>query len=144
LRHQSGDIARELQAAFEGFHPEVRSVLKACPECHKWAILERDPLPNWSNGRIVLLGNACHPMTPYMGQGAVTSIEDAVVLSRCIATVETDDLECAFRRYEANRKPRTSRIQAVSSANTWLSSGDEDPSWLCIPLAEADRAALVS
>lgn len=44
-------------------------MLAACRDCHKWAILEREPLPRWSDGRVVLLGDACHPMTPYMAQG---------------------------------------------------------------------------
>lgn len=124
-----GDV-HELRAAYEGFHPEVRMVLEACPDCHKWAILEREPLPHWSDGRVALLGDACHPMTPYMAQGAATSIEDAAVLARCLADVDNDDIEGAFRRYEANRKPRTSRIQAISSANTWMSGGNDDTSWL--------------
>ena len=124
-----GDV-KEVRAAYEGFHPDVRAVLDACPDCHKWAILEREPLPRWSDGRVVLLGDACHPMTPYMAQGAATAIEDAAVLARCIDAVEGDDLEGAFRRYEANRKPRTSRIQAISSANTWMQGGDQDTGWL--------------
>ncbi|MBV9829947.1 MAG: FAD-dependent monooxygenase [Alphaproteobacteria bacterium] len=124
-----GDV-RELRAAYAGFHPEVRMVLDACPDCHKWAILERDPLPSWSQGRIVLIGDACHPMTPYMAQGAAQAIEDAAVLARCLNGVSIDGIEAAFKRFEAHRKPRTSRIQAISSANTWMSGGDDDPSWL--------------
>jgi 2-polyprenyl-6-methoxyphenol hydroxylase-like FAD-dependent oxidoreductase len=123
-----GDVT-ELRAAFEGFHPEVRAALEACPECHKWAILERDPLPSWSEGRVVLLGDACHPMTPYMAQGAATSMEDAAVLARCLEAC--DDFESAFELYEAHRKPRTSRIQAISSANTWMRTpSHSDPDWL--------------
>ena len=87
----------------------------ACPDCHKWAILEREPLPRWSDGRVVLLGDAAHPMTPYMAQGAATSIEDAAVLARCLEAVDGDDIEGAFKRYEAHRKPRTSVVQAISS-----------------------------
>jgi salicylate hydroxylase/6-hydroxynicotinate 3-monooxygenase len=124
-----GDVA-ELRAAYRGFHPDVRAVLDACPDCHKWAILERDPLPRWSDGRIVLLGDACHPMTPYMAQGAATSIEDAAILARCLEAVEGEDIERALERYEAHRKPRTSRIQAISSANTWLQKSGDDPDWL--------------
>ena len=141
-----GDV-KELRAAYDGFHDEVRSVLHACPDCHKWAILEREPLPTWSNGRVVLLGDSCHPMTPYMAQGAATSIEDAAVLARCFTAAEGDDIERAFRMYEATRKPRTSRIQAISSANTWMSGGSEDTSWLYgydamnVPLVEPTRAA---
>lgn len=124
-----GDVT-ELRAAYEGFHEDVRAVLDACPDCHKWAILEREPLPTWSDGRVVLLGDACHAMTPYMAQGAATAIEDAAVLARCIEAFEGDDLEAAFELYEAVRKPRTSKIQAISSANTWMKGGDDDTSWL--------------
>jgi salicylate hydroxylase/6-hydroxynicotinate 3-monooxygenase len=125
----TGDV-RELQAAYEGFHADVRAVVGACPGCHKWAILEREPLPRWSDGRVVLLGDSCHPMTPYMAQGAATAMEDAAVLTRCLADVNGEDFEGAFRRYEAHRKPRTARIQAISSANTWMKGGNEDTSWL--------------
>lgn len=111
-----GDLD-ELHAAFDGFHPAVQAVLDACPSVQKWAIFERDPLPTWQNGRVVLLGDACHPMTPYMQQGAATAMEDAVVLARCIR--EHDDVEAAFRRYESCRRPRTNIIQAESSKNAW-------------------------
>jgi 2-polyprenyl-6-methoxyphenol hydroxylase-like FAD-dependent oxidoreductase len=123
-----GDV-KELRAAYEGFHHDVRAVLEACPDCHKWAILEREPLPRWSDGRVVLLGDAAHPMTPYMAQGAATAMEDAAVLARCFAAM-APDVEGACRLYEEHRKPRTSRIQAISSANTWMKGGDEDTSWL--------------
>ena len=124
----TGDV-NELRDAYEGFHADVRAVLEACPDCHKWAILEREPLARWSAGRVVLLGDACHPMTPYMAQGGATAVEDAAVLARCLSDVE-GDIVGAFRRYEAHRKPRTSRIQAISSANTWMKGGNEDTSWL--------------
>jgi 2-polyprenyl-6-methoxyphenol hydroxylase-like FAD-dependent oxidoreductase len=124
-----GDV-RELCEEYKGFHPDVTAVLEACPDCHKWAILEREPLPRWSDGRVVLLGDACHPMTPYMAQGAATAIEDAAILARCLEDVQGEDIEAAFRRYEAHRKPRTSRIQSISSANTWMKGGDNDPTWL--------------
>ena len=125
----TGDV-NELRAAYDGFHPDVRAVVEGCPSCHKWAILEREPLPSWSRGRVVLLGDACHPMTPYMAQGAATAMEDAAVLTRCLADVEGDDHGAAFTRYEGHRKPRTARIQAISSANTWMKGGSDDTSWL--------------
>jgi 2-polyprenyl-6-methoxyphenol hydroxylase-like FAD-dependent oxidoreductase len=132
-----GDV-RELRVAYKEFHEDVRAVLDACPDCHKWAILEREPLPTWSKGRVVLLGDSCHPMTPYMAQGAATSIEDAAILARCLEDAGNDraeragggDVEAALKRYEAHRKPRTSRIQAISSANTWMQKGEQDTSWL--------------
>src|SRR4029078_10803502 len=124
-----GDV-KELRAAYEGFHQDVRNVLNACPDCHKWAILEREPLRRWSDGRVLLLGDSAHPMTPYMAQGAATSIEDAAILARCLDAVNGEDIEGAFKRYEAHRKPRTSGVQAISSANTWMREGDGDTSWL--------------
>ena len=122
-----GDV-KELRAAYEGFHHDVRAVLEACPDCHKWAILEREPLERWSDGPVVLIGDAAHPMTPYMAQGGATAMEDAAVLARCLK--KEDDVETAFRLFEEHRKPRTSRIQAISSANTWMKGGDEDTTWL--------------
>jgi salicylate hydroxylase/6-hydroxynicotinate 3-monooxygenase len=134
-----GDI-RELRTAYDGFHGDVRAVLAACPDCHKWAILERAPLPTWSDGRVVLMGDACHPMTPYMAQGGAQAIEDAVVLARCLRQFE--EFETAFQRFEAHRKPRTSRVQSISSANTWLRQKEPDTSWLYAYDAwEADLAA---
>ena len=107
-----GDV-EELRRAYEGFHPEVRAVLEACPDCHKWAILEREPLARWSQGRVVLLGDACHPMTPYMAQGAATSIEDAAVLARCLA----DD---GWR----GRRGRISTLRGASQATHLAHPGD--------------------
>jgi salicylate hydroxylase/6-hydroxynicotinate 3-monooxygenase len=124
-----GEMEEVIQA-LAGFHEDVQRVLAACPQVHKWALFERDPLPRWCEGPVALLGDACHPMTPYMAQGAATAMEDAAVLTRCLEEVGGEDATGAFRRYEAHRKPRTSRIQAISSANTWMKGGNEDTSWL--------------
>jgi salicylate hydroxylase/6-hydroxynicotinate 3-monooxygenase len=123
-----GDLAT-LRAAYEHFHPQVCAILAACPDVHKWALVERDPLPCWIEGNVALLGDACHPMTPYMAQGASASIEDAAVLSRCLSGVDRDGLHQALRRYEATRKPRTSRIQQTSAENTWLRQ-PHDAEWV--------------
>lgn len=118
-----------LRSAFQAFHPEVRAVLDACPDVYKWALLERDPLPTWRQGRVVLLGDACHPMTPYMAQGAASALEDAVVLSRCLERVRDDGIDRALMSYEATRKPRASEIQGTSSQNTWMRQST-DPGWV--------------
>ena len=123
-----GDL-EELRAAYAGFHSEVQALLRAASEVHKWGIFERDPLPCWREGRVVLVGDACHPMTPYMAQGAASALEDAAVLARCIAEADEDGLEQAFALYEATRKPRASAIQTGSSKNNWL-RGDTDPAWV--------------
>ncbi len=123
-----GDV-HELRAAFADFHPQVRHVLESCPSVHKWALIDRDPQPRWSDGNVTLLGDACHPMTPYMAQGAAMAIEDAAVLSRCLKGVDRDGVSDAFRRFEATRKPPTSRVQLNSRANTWLKTRT-DPDWV--------------
>jgi salicylate hydroxylase/6-hydroxynicotinate 3-monooxygenase len=123
-----GDL-EELRKAYSGFHAEVCAVLDACPDVYKWALLERDPLPRWSEGRVVLLGDACHPMTPYMAQGAAAALEDAAVLARCFERAAREGLEQVLSLYEATRKPRASAIQAKSSTNTWMRT-DADPGWV--------------
>jgi len=123
-----GDVG-ELRKAFDGFHPQVRQVLAACPSVHKWALFDRNPQAHWGEGNVTLLGDACHPMTPYMAQGAAMAIEDAAVLSRCLEGVDRDGVESAFRRFEATRKPRTSRVQLSSRTNTWLKTRT-DPDWV--------------
>lgn len=123
-----GDV-NVLREAFSAFHPEVRHVLGSCPEVFKWALLARDPLPRWSEGRVVLLGDACHPMPPYMAQGAAMALEDAMVLARCLEGVEPDGFVEAFKRYEWNRKPRATQIQQTSGKNTWMQH-DTNPDWV--------------
>lgn len=122
----TGDLG-ELRAAFSSFHSDVQRVLAAAPQVHKWGLYERDPLPTWSRGRIVLLGDACHPMTPYMASGAAMALEDAVVLARAIAEAET--IEGALRLYESTRKPRASAVQTGSSENNWMRN-ETNPDWL--------------
>ena len=114
-----GDV-KELRSAFGGFDRQVENVLAACPDVHKWAIVDREPLACWADGNVTLLGDACHPMTPYMAQGAAMAIEDAAVLSRCLEGVDRDGVANAFRRFEATRKDRTARVQQTSRTNTWL------------------------
>ena len=123
-----GDLD-ELRASFESFHADVRAVLASASEVHKWGIFERDPLPRWCSGRVVLLGDACHPMTPYMASGAAMALEDAVVLSRCLAQGGLGQPTAAFMAFEATRKPRTSRVQSGSSANGWMRN-QTNPDWL--------------
>jgi len=117
----------DMRNAFLSFHSDVQRLLAAAPEVYKCAIYERDPLPTWSKGPVVLLGDACHPMTPYMASGAAMALEDAVVLARAID--EADTLEAAFRLYETTRKPRANVVQAGSSKNNWMRK-ETNPDWL--------------
>ena len=123
-----GDLG-ELQDGFKTFHRDVRAVLAAAPEVHKWGIFERDPLPYWTKGRITLLGDACHPMTPYMASGAAMALEDAVIMSRALQDAGGNGIERAFHIYEATRLPRCSAVQAGSSANNWMRNAT-NPDWL--------------
>ena len=123
-----GSLA-EMRAAFQGFHPEVQAVLDACPRVNKWALFERDPLPKWSEGRACLLGDSCHPMLPYMAQGAASSLEDAVVLARCLAHRAAGEVPAAFQQFEALRKPRTSQLQLTSHQNKFMQQ-KTNPDWV--------------
>ena len=103
-------------AVFEGWHPQVRRIIGAADECFIWALFDRDPLPRWSVGRVTLLGDACHPMYPFMGQGAAQSIEDGAALAACLA-LGADDPPAALRHYQELRLPRVTRLQQLSRAN---------------------------
>jgi len=118
----------ELREAFDGWHPTVQALIEASGEITLWPLLELAPLPLWSRGRLVLLGDACHPMKPHMGQGAAMAIEDAAMLTRCLVEMGPAHYEQAFKLYERNRTARTARIQAVSHDNTWLRT-NENPDW---------------
>lgn len=118
----------EMRETFQGWHPTVQALIDATVEVTKWSLLERDPLPLWSRGRLVLLGDACHPMKPHMAQGAAMAIEDGAMLARCFKEVGANDYPLAFKLYEANRAERASKVQRISHDNTWLRT-NEDPSW---------------
>jgi salicylate hydroxylase len=102
-------------AAFEGWHPQVRRIIAAADTCFIWALFDRDPLPRWSMGRVTLLGDACHPMYPFMAQGAAQAIEDGATLAALLAG--GGDPVAILRRYEQIRLPRVTRLQEMSRAN---------------------------
>jgi 6-hydroxynicotinate 3-monooxygenase len=134
----------ELVAAFDGYHAELRQVVQAATDITKWPIFDREPIERWSGDRIVLLGDACHPMRPYMAAGAAMAIEDAGVLARCIAEIGSTDAGESFAWYGANRMPRVRKVQRISMANTWLRT-PVDPEWFfrydagSVPLEPPDR-----
>jgi salicylate hydroxylase len=110
-----GEVADAL-AAFAGWHDQVLSIIGAADETYKWALFDRSPLPRWSAGRVTLLGDACHPMLPFMGQGAAQAIEDGATLAGCLLKLPSD-FAAALRLYERLRLPRASRLQAMSATN---------------------------
>lgn len=103
---------------FKGWSPVVREILKKASVLNRWALHDRDPLERWSDGRAVLLGDACHPMLPFLAQGAVMAVEDAYVLARLVTA--QPDLRQALVSYEAARKPRTTRVQQGARRNAKL------------------------
>ncbi len=108
----------EALAEFKGWTLVVRSILEKAQSLNRWALYDRKPLDKWSEGRVVLLGDACHPMLPFLAQGAVMAIEDAYVLARLVS--RSGDMAKALQTYEAVRKPRTSRVQAGARRNAVL------------------------
>jgi salicylate hydroxylase len=115
-----GDVA-ELRSFYADFHPDARTLLDACDTVLKSALYEREPLSQWSRGAITLLGDACHPMLPFMAQGAGMAIEDAVVLGRCLNGITTKaQIAEALATYAAARQERTAKIQIGSRGNQWM------------------------
>ena len=111
-----GKLADAL-TAFEGWHPQVRSILEAADDTFIWALFDRKPMARWSVGRVTLLGDACHAMLPFMAQGAAQAIEDGATLAACLSGARTSHIPDALRHYEALRLPRASRVQALSETN---------------------------
>ena len=105
----------EALADFTGYHPIVRNIIEQADAHHRWAIYDRPPLPQWAAGRVALLGDACHPMPPFLAQGAAMAVEDAWVLAAQAA--ENPDIPEALRRYRTLRFPRTAKMQKAARAN---------------------------
>lgn len=117
-----GDIT-ELREAYKDFHPQARALLDACKEVTRSALHVREPMSRWSKERITLLGDAAHPMVPFMAQGACMAIEDAVVLGRALGTADRNNVSHALKIYEDSRRDRTAAVQRGSLANDWLKEG---------------------
>ncbi len=96
------------------WHEDVQAIVDAIDVPYKWAMLGREPMAQWSVGRVSLLGDACHPTLPFLAQGANMAIEDGMVLARCLEAYPVPE---ALRRYEAARLDRTSRIVRGSLEN---------------------------
>jgi salicylate hydroxylase len=104
----------EFLGLFDDFPGPVRELIAAIPgpDLFKWGLRDREPLPVWTRGRVTMLGDAAHPMTPYLGQGACMAIEDGMVLGRAFAA--SADLAGAFTRYEAARRDRANGVQLAA------------------------------
>lgn len=103
----------EVRVGFEHVHPRARQIIEHGDNWKLWVLCDRDPVDNWIDGRVVLLGDAAHPMMQYMAQGACMAMEDAVCLSHMFEACAGDHVE-AFAAYQNQRIARTARVQIGS------------------------------
>ena len=126
---------------FAGWHPTIQRLIEAADVRLRWALFDRAPLSRWTDGRVALLGDSCHPMLPFMAQGAAMAIEDAWILARSLAAGIT--APAGLKIYEGARRPRTGKVQAASRANagTFHARGGAraayGPMWLAGKIAPA-------
>jgi salicylate hydroxylase len=128
----------ELAAEFAGWHPHVTKIIEAVPQenLFKWALCARSALMRWVKGRATLLGDAAHPLLPYLGQGAVMAIEDAVLLARAFRAAP--DVAEALARYEGARVGRARLVVERSSLQVpRFHAADPDAFHHDVPVDEA-------
>lgn len=132
----------ELAAHFAGWAPYVQQLIAAMPadQLFRWGLFIREPLERWVAGRVALLGDAAHPMLPYMGQGASCSIEDGVVLARALAAA--DDVDGALARYQAARLPRAGFLQAQSNLGGARLHAIDPDAFKAMPLKDEDALGI--
>jgi 2-polyprenyl-6-methoxyphenol hydroxylase-like FAD-dependent oxidoreductase len=106
---------REAAEAYKDWNPLLTQLFSRTQRCYKWALHDRDPLPRWTQGRVTLLGDAAHPMLPYVAQGACMAIEDGYVLADLLDQSRADPQQ-ALAAYEQQRLPRTARVQLTARA----------------------------
>ncbi|HEV3106699.1 MAG TPA: FAD-dependent monooxygenase [Trinickia sp.] len=123
-----GDL-EEMRARFADFHPDVGRMLACAPHgsVTKWALFERPPRFEFGNARVVLIGDACHPMRPFMSQGAAMALEDAAILMR--ALMGDRNFAAAFEMFAKTRAARLAEVHRVSAANTFM-RGPTEPGWV--------------
>jgi 6-hydroxynicotinate 3-monooxygenase len=107
-----------LMGDFAAFHEDLQRVLRVADNVSVWPIFDRERDDRWSGDGIVLMGDACHPMRPYMAAGGAMAIEDGAILARCL--VEFVDPAEAFASYTATRIPRVAEVQRISIENSWM------------------------
>jgi salicylate hydroxylase len=107
----TSDLAND----FRAWHPDVHAIIQNIDTPFKWALMVRGPMERWSNGRITLLGDACHPTLPFLGQGGVMAIEDSYVVAACLCRYFSNPAT-AFARYEGIRRQRTAEVVRRSHA----------------------------
>ena len=127
--NQAGSVA-EMCREFSGWHDCIETMLSLAQSCSKWSLAELPPLPRWTSedGGVVLLGDACHAMTPHAASGAATTLEDAEVLGHCVASCESlSEMQVFAQTYEAVRKTRCERVQEIARQNATVFSMPDGP-----------------
>jgi salicylate hydroxylase len=120
----------ELKSDFAGWHGDIQQLVDHADRdsLFKWALYDRAPMPRWGKGRVTLLGDACHPMLPFMAQGAAMAIEDAAVLAGCLS--DHKGISVALTQYEDLRRGRTAGIQRGSRRNATIFHLSGVKAWL--------------
>jgi len=108
----AGDM-KELRAAFAGWDSRITELLEACDECFLWGLFDHPPLAGWTDGRVALLGDAAHPMLPFLAQGASMAIEDGWVLAQTLSAHKNAPQK-ALKTYESARYARATLVQTLS------------------------------
>ncbi len=126
----------ELANDFRGWHGDVHEIIARIETPYKWAMMVRGPMARWSQGRVTLLGDACHPTLPFLGQGGVMAIEDGYIVAACLAK-HFDDPAAAFARYEDIRRERTATVVRKSHENrkSAFSPALDDPGAVAVEVA---------
>ena len=106
----------ELANDYRGWHADVHAIIANIETPYKWALMVREPMPQWSQGRITLLGDACHPTLPFLGQGGVMALEDGYVVAACLQRYFADPAK-ALGRYEELRKERSAAVVRAAHEN---------------------------
>ena len=139
-------------ADFSGWHPSLMKIIEEADTLYQWALFDRPPLEKWTDRRVALLGDAAHPMLPFQAQGAAMAVEDAWALAAAISGINESEkpgagnhrnsghetVEQKLKHYEAIRRPRASKVQALSRANarifhrhnSWSQLMTYGPMWL--------------
>lgn len=120
---QISDLIEE----FQGWDERLNRLIAAATHTKRWALYDRVPLEQWTEGRISLLGDAAHAMLPFFAQGAAQAIEDGAVLAACLRNASRDSLPQALRRYEEIRRPRASEVQLMSRGREMLNHLPDGP-----------------
>jgi salicylate hydroxylase len=103
----------DVLAEYDGWNSTIRTIMAETPKVLRQALYDRKPLPDWQVGRVVLMGDAAHPMMPFYAQGGAQSIEDAYVLAGCVAEGQDRPLD-ALARFVRMRQPRTAWMQGLA------------------------------